>query len=119
MSLPKIGLPHISLPYITLASNVWIAAGIIALIFALVLVMAYMSRSFMSWSLSGFGIGLIIGVLLSLIVEGFLLVGGRTVITAAIGWKNAPAPIQNILTTGHKQLLDALNVPASCSANLK
>ena len=119
MSIPKISPPHVTLPHVTVASNVWIAGGIIALIFAFVLVLAYMSRSFMSWSLSGFGIGFVIGILVALIVEGFLLIGGKSIITAGLGVKNAPAPIQNILDSGHKQLLEALNVPASCSATLK
>ena len=53
------------------------------------------------------------------ILEGFLIVGGKTVITAAVGWRNAPAPIQNVLNIGHQKLLDSLNIPASCSAVVK
>ena len=117
--MSKLTLPHITFPHVAIAQNVIIAAGIILLIFALVLVMAYMSRSFMSWSLSGAGIGIFVGFLLAIILEGFLLIGGKTVITAALGWKSAPAPILNVLNTGHKQLLDALNVPASCSGIVK
>src|SRR5260221_11210888 len=112
-------MPKLHIGPVCIASNLWHAAAIIVLIFILVLVMGYMSRSFMSWLLSGAGIGLVVGFILALVLEGFLIVGGKTVITAALGWKNAPAPIQNVLATGHKQLLDVLNVPASCSAIVK
>lgn len=112
-------MPKLHFAGITIAPNVWEAVAIVAFIFAIILLLAYMSHNFLEWSLSGAGIGIIVGFILALILEGFLIVGGKTVITAALGWKNAPAPIQNILTTGHKQLLDALNVPASCSAVVK
>ncbi len=112
-------MPKLHLGPISIAPNVWQAAAIIALIFVFVLVLAYMSRNFMEWSLSGAGIGLVVGFILALVLEGFLIVGGRTVITAALGWKNAPAPIQNVLTEGHQKLLDALNIPASCSGIVK
>ncbi|SRR5258708_4009827 len=112
-------MPKLHIGPVSIAPNIWQAAAIITLIFVLVLVMAYMSRSFMSWSLSGAGIGIIVGFLLALILEGFLIVGGKTVITAALGWKNAPAPIQSVLTEGHQKLLDAMNIPASCSGIIK
>ena len=98
----------------TISPNIWQAGAIILLIFVLVLVMAYMSRNFMSWSLSGAWIGLVVGIALTLILEGFLLIGGKTVIISLLGIKNAPQPIQSALDSGHKELLDALQVPASC-----
>ncbi len=104
---------------INIAQNYWQAGAIIFLIFILVLVMAYMSRSFMSWSLSGAWIGLVIGFILALVLEGFLIVGGKTVVTTLLGWKNAPKPIQTVLDEGHAKLLDTLGVPASCSGTLK
>ncbi|SRR5258708_21863460 len=112
-------MPKLHIGPISIAPNVWQAAAIIALIFVFVLVLAYMSHNFMEWSLSGAGIGLVVGFILALVLEGFLIVGGRTVITAALGWKNAPAPIQSVLTEGHQKLLDALNIPASCSGIVK
>ncbi len=99
---------------LTIAPSIWQAVAIVGLLFVLVLVMAYMSRSFMSWSLSGAGIGLFLGFLLALVLEGFLLIGGKTVITGLLGWKNAPAPVASILESGHTRLLDALGVPKMC-----
>lgn len=119
MSIPKVHLPEVSLPHTSIAPNILQAIAIIFLIFIFVLVLAYMSHNFMEWSLSGFGIGFFIGFVLAIVLEGFLLVGGRTVITGLLNWKHAPAPVQNVLTTGHQKLLDALNVPASCSGIVK
>lgn len=99
---------------ITIAPNVWQAAAIIILIFVLLLVLAYMSRNFLEWSLSGFGIGLALGFILALVLEGFLIVGGKTVLTGLLSWKNAPAPIQRVLDNGHTSLLEVLSVPKSC-----
>jgi hypothetical protein len=107
------------LPKITIAPNILEAAAIVALLFALLLLLSYMSRNFMEWSLSGAGIGLVVGFLLAIILEGFLIVGGRTVITGMLNWKNAPAPIQSALSVGHEKLLEALSVPASCSGIVK
>lgn len=108
-----------SLPQIHIAPNIWQAAIIVVLLFVLLLVMAYMSRNFLNWSLSGAGIGMVVGFILAIVLEGFLIVGGKTAITAALGWKNAPKPILSAIDSGHKKLLDALNVPASCSGTLK
>lgn len=104
---------------LVISSNIWQAAVIIILVFVLILVLAYMSRNFLEWSLSGFGIGLVIGFILAIVLEGFLLIGGKTVITGLLSWKTAPPVVANVLNSGHQRLLDVLNVPASCSATLK
>jgi Na+/H+ antiporter NhaC len=104
---------------ITVASNVWQAVIIVVLIFVLILVLAYMSRNFLEWSLSGFGIGLVIGFILAIVIEGFLLIGGKTVLTGILSWKKAPAPIQKVLNDGHTRLLEVMNVPKQCWPNVK
>ncbi len=68
----------------------------------------------MSWSLYGAWVWIVIGFMLALVLEGFLLIGGRTILTGLLGWKTAPPLIQNILNTGHTKLLDAMNIPKSC-----
>lgn len=110
---------NLHLGSVTIAPNIWQAAAIIALIFALLLVLAYMSRNFLEWSLSGFGVGLFIGIILTIILEGFLLIGGKSIVTSLLSWKSAPPQIQKVLNDGHKKLLDTLNVPASCSGIVK
>ncbi|SRR5258708_4989365 len=104
---------------VVISSNIWQAGLIIILVFVLILVLAYMSRNFLEWSLSGFGIGLVIGFILAIVLEGFLLIGGKTVITGLLSWKTAPPIVANVLNSGHQRLLDVLNVPASCSGTLK
>lgn len=73
-----------------------------------------MSRNFLEWSLSGLGIGLFIGFILAIVLEGFLLIGGKTVITGLLSWKDAPPQIQNILNDGHTRLLEVLSIPKNC-----
>ena len=104
---------------ITLTPNLWQAIAIVVLIFVLLLIIAYMSRQFMSWSLWGAWVLVLVGFMLALVLEGFLLIGGRTVVTSLLGWKNAPKPIVGVLSAGHQKLLDTLGVPASCSGIVK
>ena len=63
---------------------------------------------------AGAGVALVvIGFVLALIMEGFLLISGRTALTALLGWKNAPEPIQNALDAGHTKLVDVLSATDS------
>jgi hypothetical protein len=64
----------------------------------------------MEWSFKGASFGVFLGFLLALILEGFLLVGGRTVLTDVLGWKTAPKPISNALDAGRSQLISVLGV---------
>jgi len=50
------------------------------------------------------------GFLLALILEGFLILSGRTLFTEIVGWKNAPKPILNALDAGRNKLVDVLGV---------
>lgn len=98
-----IGKIHISVPYIQ-------AAAIVILIFVLILTLAQVRRHFFDWSAKGALFGIFFGFLLALILEGFLLVGGRTAITEILGWKNAPKPIANALDVGKAKLVDVLGM---------
>ena len=92
-------------------STSYIQAGvIILLLFLLVLSLAQFRRHLLSWSLKGALFGLFFGFLLALIIEGFLVVGGRTAITEIAGWKNAPQPIQAALDAGRAKLVQVLGV---------
>ena len=50
------------------------------------------------------------GFLLALIVEGFLILSGRTLLTEVIGWKNAPKPVSTVLDIGRERLVTVLGV---------
>lgn len=64
----------------------------------------------MDWSLKGGIFGIFFGFLLALILEGFLLIGGKTFITETLGWRNAPKPIANVLEAGRGKLVKVLGV---------
>ena len=64
----------------------------------------------MNWSLKGGVIGIFFGFLLALILEGFLLIGGKTALTEVLGWKNPPAPLAQVLDAGRSKLIQVLGV---------
>lgn len=87
------------------------AAAIIFLLFLLVLTFARLRRMLVHWSLGKSGVAMLFwGFLLALILEGFLILGGRTLFTEIVGWKNAPKPILNVLDAGRDKLVDVLGV---------
>lgn len=53
---------------------------------------------------------LFIGFVLALILEGFLILGGRTMLTEILGWENAPKPLQNALVAGRERMAEVLGI---------
>lgn len=86
------------------------AALIIFLVFILILLMAQFRRHFFDWSIKGAVFGIFFGFLLALVLEGFLIIGGRTALTGILGWKNAPAPISLALDAGRNKLIQVLGI---------
>ncbi len=86
------------------------AGAVVFLVFLLLLSLAQVRRHFIDWSLKGALFGIFIGFFLALILEGFLVIGGRTALTEVLGWKNAPKPIANVLDAGREKLVDILGV---------
>ncbi|HTK03810.1 MAG TPA: hypothetical protein VL401_03535 [Alphaproteobacteria bacterium] len=89
----------------------WQAAAVVVLLFLLILVMAHYRRHYIDWSLKGGFVGVIFGFIFALILEGFLLVGGKTVLLDLLGWKNAPKPISIILDSGRNNLKSLVCTP--------
>ena len=87
----------------------WQAAAIVFLLFLLVLTFARIRWLYIHWS---FGKGsfsfLFYGFLLALVLEGFLIIGGRTFMTEILGWENAPKPISTALEAGRAKLVQVL-----------
>lgn len=81
---------------------------ILLLLFILVLTLAQLRRHFVDWSFKGALFGLFFGFLLALILEGFLIIGGKTVLTQVLGWKDAPKPVANLLDVGREKLIQVL-----------
>ncbi len=83
----------------------YIQAGVVVLlIFILILMMAQYRRHYIDWSLKGGVAGVLFGFVFALVLEGFLLVGGKTALIEVFGWKNAPKPISVALEAGRNQL---------------
>lgn len=86
------------------------AGAIIFLLFLLVLTFARLRRLYLSWSIKG-GLSLLfVGFFLALILEGFFVIGGRTVFTEILGWKNPPKPIGLALDAGREKLVKVLGI---------
>jgi len=88
------------------------AGAIVLLLFILVLSLANLRRHFLNWSVKGSVFGIFMGFILALILEGFLIIGGRTVLTEIVGWKDAPKPLVNLLDAGRDKLVEVLGVSA-------
>ncbi|MEJ2348111.1 MAG: hypothetical protein P8Y17_02865 [Patescibacteria group bacterium] len=86
------------------------ALVIVFLIFLLVLTLARVRRMYVNWNFSSAGSMLFFGFLLALILEGFLIIGGRTMLTEILGWENAPKPIRNALVISREKLAKVLGV---------
>ena len=84
------------------------AVAIVFLLFLLVLSFARLRRIYVHWSLKGASSMIFLGFAIAIIVEGFLLLGGRTVLTELLGWENAPKPISTALDEGRGRLIDVL-----------
>lgn len=91
-----------------LSKNYIQAGAIVILVFLLVLTLAQIRHHYVDWSVKGGLVGLLFGFLLALILEGFLLVAGRTFITEFLGWENAPKPIARALDIGRQKLIGVL-----------
>ena len=48
------------------------------------------------------------GFLVAVILEGFLLISGKTFFTMVLGWKNPPKPIARALDVGRARLIKVL-----------
>lgn len=89
----------------------WQAFAIVFLIFLLILTLARLRHMYVHWSVSKPAVSFIFyGFLLALIVEGFLILSGRTLFTEVLGWKNAPKPISTVLDIGRNKLVNVLGV---------
>ena len=86
------------------------AGAIVALLFLLILTLGQLRHRLLHWHMKGFAPGILFGIIITLIFEGFALVGGHTIITEILGWKNAPKPISVALDSGKNQLAGVLGV---------
>ncbi len=100
----------ISFSYPSLTSSTATAIEVVVLLFLLILTLAQVRRHYVNWSFKGGLFGIFFGFLLALFLEGFLLIGGKTVVTGVLGWKNAPKPISVALDAGRSKLIQVLGI---------
>jgi hypothetical protein len=93
-------------------------AVIVGLIFVLILLLAKFRRHAVDWSLKGAVFGIFFGFLLALLLEGFLIIGGKTALSSVLGWKNAPAPISIALDAGRNKLIQVLGISDQIPSSL-
>ncbi len=86
------------------------AGAIIVLIFLLIISLAQFRQHFVKWSLKGGLVGLFFGFVLTILLEGFLLISGHTVLTSTLGWNNPPKPFSRVLDLGKQKLTNVLGV---------
>lgn len=89
--------------------------------FLAILLFGYIRKYFVKSSVDGIFLGIFFGFLLTLLLEGFLLIAGRTALTELLGWKDAPKPITRALDIGRDKLTNVLGVtdqiPESYASN--
>ncbi len=89
----------------------WMAVALGVLSFLLVLTLARLRYLYIHWSVSKPSLSMIFwGFILALVIEGFLMVFGRTMFTEILGWKNAPKPIGTLLDIGRNRFSQVLGV---------
>lgn len=95
---------------VKIAPTYWQAGLVVILLFVLVLTLARLRHMYVGWSVKGFFPILALGFLLALVFEGFMILGGKTLFTELLGWKNAPKPISTVLDEGRDRLIKVLGV---------
>ena len=103
---------------ISIEPTYWQAIAIVILLFLLLLTLARLRYIYVEWHFDRHNLSfLFYGFLLALILEGFLLISGRTAFTQLLGWHDAPKPIGHALDLGREKLVDVLGqqseVPSS------
>lgn len=89
----------------------YLQAGLIVLcVFLLILTFGMLRHRYNNWTIKGVFPGIALGFIFALVIEAALLVGGRTVITEVLGWKDAPKPISNALEVSRSRFVDVLGV---------
>lgn len=102
---------HFNLPGgLSFEPSLLMAVLMVFLVFLLILTLGSLRHRYTNWAFKGIVPGIAFGFAIALIIEGIMLVGGRTILTEALGWKSAPKPISNALDAGRSKLVNVLGV---------
>ncbi len=87
----------------------WEAGAIVLLLFLLVFTLARLRFLYVHWSLGKHAFAMLFwGVVLTVIIEGFFMLTGRTIFTEILGMKNVPKPFSSVLNIGRERLVNVL-----------
>ncbi len=101
---------------LNLRPEYWQAITIVVLLFLIVWTIARWRHLYVKWNLQGFLPSIAFGFILTLLLEGFFLISGRTMLTELLGWQNAPKPISTALDEGRARLVEVLGTSAEISS---
>jgi hypothetical protein len=94
---------------LNIAATYWEAGAIILLLFLLVFTLARLRHLYVHWSMGKNAWAMLFwGVVLTVIVEAFLMLSGRTIFTEIMGVKNVPKPFSTVLDIGRNRLTNVL-----------
>ena len=87
----------------------WQAGAIILLLFLLVITFARMRYLYVHWSMGKHAFSMLFwGIILTIIIEGFFMLSGRTIFTEILGFKRVPKPFSTVLDIGRQRLVNVL-----------
>ena len=87
----------------------WQAGAIVILIFLLIFTLARLRYLYVHWNLGKSSISMLFwGMVLTVIIEGFFVLSGRTIFTEILGMKNVPKPFGTILAIGREKFVEVL-----------
>jgi len=87
----------------------WQAGAIVILIFMLIFTLARLRYLYVHWNLGKSSISMLFwGVVLTVIIEGFFILSGRTIFTEILGMKSVPKPFSTVLDIGRNKFVNVL-----------
>lgn len=107
-------LGEFNLPGGFVFSPTYLQAGVVVLcLFLFIFAFGLMQRHQTQLTMKGIVPGIALGFTLALLIEAILLVGGKTVITELLGWKDAPKPISSAIEISRSHFVEVLGVNSS------
>lgn len=92
----------------------WQVGAIILLLFLLVFTFARLRFLYVHWSLGKHAFAMLFwGIVLTIIIEGFFMLSGRTIFTEILGLKKVPKPFSTVLDIGRQRLVNVLGEESS------
>lgn len=77
-------------------------------VFFVTLLLGLTRHHMLSWSMKGAGFGVVAGMLLTLVLEGLLLVGGKTAVAEIVRNESAPPAVRVFLQKNMSELADLI-----------